>query len=214
MKYVYMVRAGKDQYKIGVAVDVGNRIRALQTSNGNKIELITSRRVVAAFEVERSIHKKLETAKLKGGTEWFRLEPEEAIELAILVNTTSSVDVDEVEKIRDAIEGVNENQDVIYRMMEDMVKLINDTRQGVGRPQLEKSERMTRDEAEQEMFEKAVETVRRAGKASTSMLQRRLMIGYARAARLIDQLEQEGIVGTADGARPREVLPEKQPLAV
>ncbi len=57
-----------------------------------------------------------------------------------------------------------------------------------------------------ELFEAAAEAVIRANKASTSMLQRRLRVGYARAARLIDLLEEQGVVGPADGARPREVL--------
>ena len=57
-----------------------------------------------------------------------------------------------------------------------------------------------------DLFEEAAEAVIRANKASTSMLQRRLRVGYARAARLIDLLEEQGIVGPADGARPREVL--------
>jgi len=43
-------------------------------------------------------------------------------------------------------------------------------------------------------------------KASTSLLQRRLRIGYGRAARLIETMEEQGIVGPADGSRPREVL--------
>ena len=46
----------------------------------------------------------------------------------------------------------------------------------------------------------------KAGKASASYLQRRLRVGYARAARLIDLLEDAGIVGPADGSRPREIL--------
>lgn len=57
-----------------------------------------------------------------------------------------------------------------------------------------------------DLFEQAAEAVIRAGKASTSMLQRRLRVGYARAARLIDLLEERGVVGPADGARPRDVL--------
>ncbi|MGQ9889730.1 MAG: DNA translocase FtsK, partial [Aggregatilineales bacterium] len=59
-----------------------------------------------------------------------------------------------------------------------------------------------------ELYEEAVELVRRLNKASVSLLQRRLRIGYTRAARLIDMMEEEGIVGPAqEGAKPREVLP-------
>jgi S-DNA-T family DNA segregation ATPase FtsK/SpoIIIE len=61
-------------------------------------------------------------------------------------------------------------------------------------------------EPDDDMFDEAAEAVFRAGKASASMLQRRLRIGYARAARLLDLLEERGIIGPADGARPRDVL--------
>lgn len=56
-----------------------------------------------------------------------------------------------------------------------------------------------------DLLEEAKEEVLRAGKASASFLQRRLKVGYARAARLLDLLEQQGFVGPADGAKPREV---------
>lgn len=57
-----------------------------------------------------------------------------------------------------------------------------------------------------DLFLDAADCVIRAGKASASLLQRRLRIGYARAARLLDLLEERGIIGPADGARPRDVL--------
>jgi len=57
-----------------------------------------------------------------------------------------------------------------------------------------------------DLYDEARETVIRAGKASTSYLQRKLGIGYARAAKLIDILEEDGIVGPAEGSKPREVL--------
>ena len=57
-----------------------------------------------------------------------------------------------------------------------------------------------------DMWKDAVRVVIEGKKASTSLLQRRLRIGYGRAARLIEQMEEQGIVGSADGNRPREVL--------
>lgn len=57
-----------------------------------------------------------------------------------------------------------------------------------------------------ELYETAKEEVLKAGKASTSYIQRKLRVGYARAARLIDMLEDRGIIGPGDGAKPREVI--------
>jgi DNA segregation ATPase FtsK/SpoIIIE, S-DNA-T family len=63
------------------------------------------------------------------------------------------------------------------------------------------------DESEHDpLFEDAVKLVVEFGKASTSLLQRRLRIGYGRAAHLIDLMERDGIVGAADGPKPRELL--------
>lgn len=56
------------------------------------------------------------------------------------------------------------------------------------------------------IIEEAIKVVRDQGKASTSMLQRRMKLGYSRAARVIDILEELGIVGPADGSKPREVI--------
>jgi S-DNA-T family DNA segregation ATPase FtsK/SpoIIIE len=58
---------------------------------------------------------------------------------------------------------------------------------------------------EDDMLAEAERVVREAGKASASLLQRRLRVGYARAARLLDLLEDRGIIGPGDGAKPREV---------
>ena len=61
------------------------------------------------------------------------------------------------------------------------------------------------DDADDDLYGEAKETVVLAGKASASLLQRRLRVGYARAARLLDILEEKGIIGPGDGAKPREV---------
>ncbi|MBI2623983.1 hypothetical protein HYW67_00615 [Candidatus Parcubacteria bacterium] len=60
------------------------------------------------------------------------------------------------------------------------------------------------------LYEQAQGLVIEAGKASASLLQRRLRVGYARAARLLDIMEERGVVGPADGAKPREILVQKQ----
>jgi S-DNA-T family DNA segregation ATPase FtsK/SpoIIIE len=57
-----------------------------------------------------------------------------------------------------------------------------------------------------ELLPQAKEVILRAGKASASLLQRRLSVGYARAARILDILEEQGFIGPAEGAKPREIL--------
>lgn len=64
------------------------------------------------------------------------------------------------------------------------------------------------DDDDDELYEEARLIIIEAGKASTSYIQRKLKVGYARAARLMDMLEERGVIGGADGAKPREVLVE------
>ena len=74
-----------------------------------------------------------------------------------------------------------------------------------GQPKLPWTE-MMEEANKDDMLEEAVKLVVESGRVSTSLLQRRLGIGYPRASRLIDQLEEEGVIGPADGNKPREVL--------
>jgi S-DNA-T family DNA segregation ATPase FtsK/SpoIIIE len=62
------------------------------------------------------------------------------------------------------------------------------------------------DPEEEQILERCIEVMRQERKASTSLFQRRLRLGYGRAARMIDLLEQRGIIGPGDGAKPREIL--------
>ncbi|QQS22864.1 DNA translocase FtsK 4TM domain-containing protein [bacterium] len=82
-------------------------------------------------------------------------------------------------------------------------EIVDKPKKGLGIPGMSDSGGGGSDE--DDLFEEAKEEVLRAGKASASLLQRRLRVGYARAARLLDILEDAGIVGPADGAKPREV---------
>ena len=65
-------------------------------------------------------------------------------------------------------------------------------------------------EDEDPLYEEAKKAVIEANKGSASLLQRRLRVGYARAARLIDVLEEKGIIGPGEGAKPREVYSETE----
>jgi S-DNA-T family DNA segregation ATPase FtsK/SpoIIIE len=61
-------------------------------------------------------------------------------------------------------------------------------------------------EGEDPLYDQALQIVIQAGKASASYIQRRLKIGYNRAARLVEEMEERGIVGPANGSKPREVI--------
>lgn len=100
----------------------------------------------------------------------------------------------EVEKIVDFVKGQNEavyDEDIIEKIERagDMPKATED-----------------RGREADELLPQAVEMAIEAGQASVAMYQRRLKVGYQRAARLIDQMEERGIIGPFDGTKPREVL--------
>lgn len=70
----------------------------------------------------------------------------------------------------------------------------------------EESEPSYQSEGEDPLYDKALDIVIQAGKASASYIQRRLKIGYNRAARLVEEMEARGIVGSANGSKPREII--------
>jgi S-DNA-T family DNA segregation ATPase FtsK/SpoIIIE len=73
-------------------------------------------------------------------------------------------------------------------------------------------ESQTSDDEEDEYLEQAIDMVVNDGQASVSYIQRKFKVGYARAARIIDQLEKRGIVGGHEGSKPRKVLITKEEL--
>ncbi|MBI4992280.1 MAG: DUF87 domain-containing protein [Candidatus Harrisonbacteria bacterium] len=124
---------------------------------------------------------------------------------------------EEMHKVTDFIRDNNQNRSETTNLSESTNKDQNPTLAD----KFETKGNMTRDinfdefadtEEEDEMYEEAVTVVREAQKASASLLQRRLAVGYARAARLLDIMEAKGVVGPGDGAKPREVFLEKEPM--
>jgi S-DNA-T family DNA segregation ATPase FtsK/SpoIIIE len=79
--------------------------------------------------------------------------------------------------------------------------------ESVGKP--ERTAEVDDTEDRDELFDEAARFVVQSGQASTSMLQRRFRIGFSRAGRLVDLMERDGIIGPADGSKPREILVEK-----
>lgn len=95
------------------------------------------------------------------------------------------------QEVEAVVEFVRMQQEAVYR--EEMVPTVEEASSA---PQ----------EAEDELYDQAVQVVLEAKQASVSLLQRRMRIGYTRAARLIDAMEAKGVVGPYEGSKPREVL--------
>jgi S-DNA-T family DNA segregation ATPase FtsK/SpoIIIE len=98
---------------------------------------------------------------------------------------------------------------------EEEVKKITDHTRKQAEPQYNEQVTMSEQEAEDsegfvgerdELYDQALAIVTDMGRASTSVLQRRLSIGYGRAAKILDMMEREGFIGPAEGAKPRKVL--------
>lgn len=96
------------------------------------------------------------------------------------------------------------------------IKRITDHARKQARPAYNEQVTMNEQEAEgvedfsgerDDLYDEAIAIVTDMGRASTSVLQRRLSIGYGRAAKILDTMEREGLIGPADGAKPRKVLP-------
>lgn len=107
------------------------------------------------------------------------------------------------EEVRKVVTFIKENNDIL-------TDEINLSPAAIGNDNSVFGASIDSDGESDELYEDARQTVIESGKASTSYLQRKLGIGYARAAKLIDILEERGIVGPGNGAKPRDVL-EKRP---
>ena len=107
------------------------------------------------------------------------------------------VDESEIEKLVDKLTALSgEHSD---KAMEFIEKMQEENTEGITISNLEQADDIS-------LFEEAVRIVREQRAASASMLQRRLRIGYNRAANLIEEMEKQGIVGPQQGSKPRKVL--------
>lgn len=235
LKYVYLMRTGEDHYKVGVASNIYNRLKALQTSSSTPIELITAKRMQNAFEVEKLIHHKFSHVKVGGGKEWFKLTESEVINIAVEINKHSSVDITEIESLRLQIHKESEDLHTLVQdhidMLEEAIEQHNQTYSKVSKKLESMTAEYNRANLENEtprnkqenkvpekelapakpimlydpLLAKAIKVAMSEGKASTSLLQRKLSIGYGRAARIIEKLEERSVITELDGIKPRLV---------
>lgn len=208
MNFVYLVRAGEGNYKVGVTSNVVNRLRALQTSNSNLIEVVTAKPIMNAYEVEQQLHQRLNGLKSNGGKEWFRLQPNDALEIAVVINRMPSVDISNKLSMAMLLENQKSFSKSLDKKLDFIINVYQKENKPVAtiEPEVFLPVKPTKEELDNEIHQRAIEIIRQEGRASTSLLQRKLNIGYGRASRIIDKLEEQGIIGQADGAKAREVL--------
>jgi len=210
MKYVYFLKAGENHYKVGIATSVDKRVSGIQTSNPVHIDIVATKLVANAEEVESNIHKALKEMRVVGGgTEWFELTPEQAVEVAILLNKNPELDITE----QVTMNAIMRQQRWLQKMINKKLDYVINTYQKhpIHKPKEEKTvddepAQVKEVKSDDDYMAEALEVFHKEGKASTSLLQRKLSIGYGRAARVMDKLEEAGFISEADGAKPRVLI--------
>ena len=117
------------------------------------------------------------------------------------------IDITEIEAVVSFLKGETGEQVYDDAIMQEIERQASAAGKGNSRAASEDEED---EEGSDEMLPQAVEVVIDAGMASTSLVQRKLRLGYARAGRLIDEMERRGIVGPHEGSKPRQVLITRQ----
>jgi DNA segregation ATPase FtsK/SpoIIIE-like protein len=197
-----MLRAGESHFKVGIASNVLKRVQAIQTSNPVKIEVVTTRPVQNAEVVEHDLHVWLKEFRTNGGTEWFELTAEQALGLVTKIgNIELSADLADYLAVRNLALRVDKLDEKLRGVMEHL-RLIPSAEEIIMREKAREEKAIEEDE----LIETAIKLVQHSHRASASMLQRRLKVGYSRAARLLDALHERGVVGPTNGALPREVF--------
>ncbi len=104
------------------------------------------------------------------------------------------------------IQGGFISEQEVKRVVDFLREDVPEYNEGIFETKLEDDAKKSDDLEDDPLYFEAQDLVQQAGKASASYLQRRLKVGYARAARLLDLMEANGVIGPADGAKPREIL--------
>lgn len=209
MRYVYMLRAGQAQYKVGIASNVYRRIKELQTSNPNRIDLVMSRLLDNATEVERMVHQRLHSFKMDGGTEWFAMTCEQAVDIAVFISSFAEPDITEAINNKRLLDEHRLSVKEINKALKLVIANINDNAKKAAVPQADKVvvPKVKHTKSDADIAAEAIDIVFKHKRASTSLLQRELRLGYGKAARILYRLEELGLVTESDGSsKPRQVI--------
>ena len=213
MKYIYFLKAVDNHYKVGIASNVNSRVSGIQSSNPVHIEIVATKLVNDAEQVESNIHKAIKEMRVDGGgTEWFQLTPSQAIEVAILINKNPEIDISDRITMDAIVRQQKWSQKIINKKLDQVINVYQKHPLVKQVKKIEKQQIISEPTAakdsmnDDDVMAKAIAVFQAEGKASTSLLQRKLSIGYAKAARVMDKLEEAGFITAQDGARPRELI--------
>lgn len=210
MKYVYILKSA-GIYKIGITGNLESRLSGIRTSSPHNVDVIMAKQIKDAELLEYQLHQKYKDKKSGNAQEWFSLTDSEALDVC------ASISKEEGEKqnseeitFRKTVEKLLDNQ----KKIEKNISEINERLRLRIVKQKEKEDTIREDivvipkkiTTDEELEQEAVEIIKMVGRASSSLLQRKLKIGYARASRIIDMLEIRGYVGCQKGNLPRELI--------
>lgn len=157
------------------------------------------------FTITKTLRTKIESVLMKMLTYWMQYFFRDVMEKRSLKDGMMPVinedEVEDDDAYEEDAEGINEEAEAEMddvNELEDVDDELGDTADNSGA-------------ADDDLYDQAVSVVRMENKATVSLLQRRLNVGYARAARIMELLEENGIVGPYAGSNPREVLPADEP---
>lgn len=214
-KYIYLFKRRDGYYKIGISNNVDSRLASIRTSNYDHVEIVIARKIKDAFNFEQELHKKYDQRITRSNGEWFKLNSDEVIDICVQINLAEGEKPRiESQSLEKALQKYSENHEAIRESLVFLKKLLNRTESkpiNIPAQIFPIPEAMTKiGEAKRgdiSLIKEAEDVVRKEGRASSSLLQRKLSIGYSRAARIIDKLQEKGIVGPQNGAMSREVIP-------
>ena len=210
-KYLYLFRSRDGYYKIGISSNVESRLTSIRTSNHDHVEIVLARKVKDALSLEQELHKKYAHRISRKEGEWFRLTSEEVIDICIEINLAEG-EKPKIENhlLEKTLEKFLAGQEQILTLLEKQQARPELVVEKSPEQELMQSSPVTKVETRKKeddvLVKDAIDTVSKEGRASASLLQRKLSIGYSRAARILDKLEEMGIVGPQNGSKPRAII--------